>query len=127
MVSFMLVVVLSWAPQLIDDMLDFLPPSPTLGKPGLGADLSLGLATAPALFAWQKHAALGPLIARKFSEPGDVETARELVGQSDGLVRTRALAMRFAGEAERSLERIPESEAKAQLVGLTRKVVERVA
>ncbi len=108
-------------------MLDFLPPSPTLGKPGLGADLSLGLATAPALFAWQTHAALGPLIARKFSEPGDVDLARDLVGRSDGLERTRDLARQFASEAERSLRRIPESEAKAQLVGLTRKVVERVA
>jgi len=113
--------------QLIDDMLDFLPPSPTLGKPSLGADLSLGLTTAPSLFAWRTNPSLGPLIARKFSAPGDVELARELVGSSDGLERTRELAARFAGAARDALERFPEGEAKEALVGLTRKVVERVA
>lgn len=44
----------------------------TLGKPG-GADLQLGLATGPALYAWEEHAEMGPLIERKFEQPGDVE------------------------------------------------------
>lgn len=45
-----------------------------LGKPA-GADLKLGLATAPALFAWEEHPALmSPLIMRRFKGPGDVET-----------------------------------------------------
>ena len=39
--------------QLIDDALDFISTSEALGKPA-GADLSLGLATAPVLFAAQK-------------------------------------------------------------------------
>jgi hexaprenyl-diphosphate synthase len=113
--------------QLIDDMLDFLPPSPTLGKPSLGADLSLGLTTAPSLFAWRTQPTLGPLIARKFSEPGDVELARELVARSDGLERTRELAGSFAQAAREALGRFPEGEAKDSLIGLTEKVVERVA
>lgn len=113
--------------QLIDDMLDFLPPSPELGKPGLGADLSLGLTTAPSLFAWQSNPELGPLISRKFSQPGDVERARELVTQSDGLRKTRELAERFASEARRGVEQLPESEAREALIALTKKVVERVA
>lgn len=108
-------------------MLDFLPPSPELGKPGLGADLSLGLTTAPSLFAWQSNPALGPLIARKFSEPGDVEAAREMVSNSDGLERTRDLAKRFAEEARKGVEQLPESEAREALIALTRKVVERVS
>ena len=44
----------------------------TMGKPG-GADLQLGLATGPALFAWEEHPELGPLIERRFSQAGDVE------------------------------------------------------
>ena len=44
----------------------------TLGKPG-GADLKLGLTTAPALYAWEEHEAMGPLIKRKFDQEGDVE------------------------------------------------------
>ena len=39
--------------QLVDDLLDFVATSAQLGKPA-GADLSLGLATAPVLFASQK-------------------------------------------------------------------------
>lgn len=49
----------------------------TLGKPG-GADLKLGLATGPALFAWEEHEAMGPLIRRKFEQEGDVELVRDL-------------------------------------------------
>ena len=115
------------ASQLIDDLLDFLPPSPTLGKPSLGADLSLGLTTAPVLYAWLSNPSLGPLIARKYAHEGDVALARDLVARSDGLERTRALATRFADEARRAVERLPESEARESLIGLTRTVVNRVA
>lgn len=43
-----------------------------MGKPG-GADLHLGLTTGPALYAWEEHPEMGPLIARKFEQAGDVE------------------------------------------------------
>lgn len=59
--------------QLIDDMLDFTASAAELGKPGGGADLKLGLATAPALYAWEEFPELGALIERKFSQPDDVE------------------------------------------------------
>lgn len=54
-------------------MLDFTATAAELGKPGGGADLKLGLATAPALFAWEEFPELGALIERKFAEPGDVD------------------------------------------------------
>ncbi|WRT69782.1 uncharacterized protein IL334_006773 [Kwoniella shivajii] len=112
--------------QLIDDALDFLPPDPSLGKPSLGADLRLGLATAPALFAWEQYPEMGPLILRKFDQPGDVEIAREIVGRSNGLKRTIELASTFAESARELIELLPESNARNALVGLTKKVVERV-
>nr|WPS94666.1 hexaprenyl-diphosphate synthase [Naematelia aurantialba] len=113
--------------QLIDDALDYLPDSSTLGKPSSGADLRLGLATAPALFAWESNPAMGPLILRKFSDPGDVDAARAMVARSSGLERTVDLARQFAAEARRAVERLPrESEATEQLRRLTDKVVERV-
>ena len=56
----------------MDDILDYEAGEATLGKPG-GADLQLGLATGPALFAWEEHPEMGPLIKRKFEQPGDVE------------------------------------------------------
>jgi len=55
--------------------MDYESAESTMGKPG-GADLQLGLATGPALFAWEEHPELGPLIERKFKEPGDVELVR---------------------------------------------------
>jgi hexaprenyl-diphosphate synthase len=58
--------------QLVDDMLDYTISANELGKPA-GADLELGLATAPLLFAWKNNAELGALVGRKFGREGDVE------------------------------------------------------
>jgi hexaprenyl-diphosphate synthase len=61
--------------KLVDDMLDFTISSKEFGKP-VGADLKLGLATAPVLYAWEEYPELGPLIERKFSQEGDVVKVR---------------------------------------------------
>ena len=58
--------------QLVDDMLDYTISGEELGKPA-GADLELGLATAPLLFAWKDNYGLGKLVGRKFSMEGDVQ------------------------------------------------------
>lgn len=57
--------------QLVDDMLDYTINEAELGKPA-GADLELGLATAPLLLAWKDIPELGTLVGRRFSEEGDV-------------------------------------------------------
>ena len=57
--------------QLVDDMLDYTISGEELGKPA-GADLELGLATAPLLFAWKHNKELGSLVGRKFAGEGDV-------------------------------------------------------
>lgn len=64
--------------QLVDDMLDYTTSGAELGKPA-GADLELGLATAPLLFAWRNNKELGCLVGRKFSEEGDVARASLLL------------------------------------------------
>lgn len=58
--------------QLVDDMLDYTRSEKELGKPA-GADLELGLATAPLLFAWKVRPELGELVGRKFAGEGDVK------------------------------------------------------
>ncbi|KAI0081152.1 terpenoid synthase [Panus rudis PR-1116 ss-1] len=110
--------------QLVDDILDYEAGESTLGKPG-GADLRLGLATGPALFAWEEHPEMGPLIERKFREEGDVELARDLVRRSSGVERTRDLARAHADKAREVLGPLPDSDAKAALEVLTERVVKR--
>ena len=61
--------------QLVDDMLDYTVSGEELGKPA-GADLELGLATAPLLFAWKENSSLGRLVGRKFSVEGDIQKVR---------------------------------------------------
>lgn len=56
--------------QLTDDVLDYTGSDESIGKPA-GADLELGLATAPVFFAWEEFPELGDMIARQFSEPDD--------------------------------------------------------
>lgn len=58
--------------QLVDDMLDYTISGTELGKPA-GADLELGLATAPLLFAWRTRPELGKLVGRRFAQEGDVQ------------------------------------------------------
>ena len=79
-------------------MLDYTGSSKTLGKPALN-DLQSGLATAPVLYAAEAFPELKPLILRKFAEPGDVARAQELVFGSDGIERTRQLAVAHANKA----------------------------
>ena len=61
--------------QLVDDMLDYTITESELGKPA-GADLELGLATAPLLFAWKERPELGELVGRRFALEGDVAKVR---------------------------------------------------
>ena len=52
----------------------------------------LGFATAPILFASEEFPELHAIIARKFTQPGDVEKAKALLVRSRGIERARDLA-----------------------------------
>ncbi|KAI8938961.1 hypothetical protein NX059_004811 [Plenodomus lindquistii] len=110
--------------QLVDDMLDYTVSGEELGKPA-GADLELGLATAPLLFAWKEDSSLGRLVGRKFSVEGDVQRARDIVSRSSGLEQTRALAQEYVDKALDAIVSFPESEAKQGLVEMCTKVMKR--
>ncbi|KIH94516.1 hexaprenyl-diphosphate synthase [Sporothrix brasiliensis 5110] len=110
--------------QLVDDMLDYTVSAKQLGKP-VGADLELGLATAPLLFAWRDRPELGELVGRKFSQPGDAEKAREIVLSTDGIEQTRALAQDYVEQAIASIAVFPASEAKDGLVEMAVKTLKR--
>ena len=114
--------------QLVDDLLDFQSTSAAFGKPSGGADLRLGLATAPVLYAWQELPGEGihELVARRFEGEGDVEKMLRLVDRSQGLKRTAELAKEHARRANEHLSVLPESEAKQALVKLNDQVIKRV-
>ncbi|GAA6061647.1 hypothetical protein JCM10212_002524 [Sporobolomyces blumeae] len=111
--------------QLIDDMLDFTATAAELGKPGGGADLKLGLATAPALYAWEEFPELGEMIERKFAQPDDVDRARQLILRSSGATRTYALAESHSRLAIEALHELPESEARDGLEKIAQDVLTR--
>ncbi|KAJ2822937.1 coq1 putative hexaprenyl diphosphate synthase [Coemansia furcata] len=110
--------------QLIDDLLDFTVSAAELGKPA-GADLELGLATAPVLYAWQEYPQLGPLVARKFAHDGDVAMAWDLVHASEGLQRTKQLASHYMERAIEALAILPASSAREALERVTLSVLTR--
>ncbi|XP_047136383.1 all trans-polyprenyl-diphosphate synthase PDSS1 isoform X1 [Hydra vulgaris] len=116
---------LGMAFQLVDDALDIISSSETLGKPA-GVDMSLGLATAPVLFAAQKFPDLHAIIGRRFkNKVEDVQKALEYVNQSDGVSETFMLASKYAMEACKSISSLKDSEEKAALITLANFVVER--
>jgi len=104
--------------QLVDDWLDFVASADQLGKPSGGADLGLGIATAPVLFASEQFPTLNTLILRQFSQPGDVEEAFQLVLKSEGLEQTKRLASRYSQEAVECLKGMRDGEARSGLLEL---------
>ncbi|XP_061180494.1 all trans-polyprenyl-diphosphate synthase PDSS1-like [Saccostrea echinata] len=110
--------------QLIDDLLDFTSQESIMGKP-TAADLKLGLATAPVLYAAQEHRELNALIMRRFCHEGDVELARNLVAKSDGVYQTRLLAEAHSVAAIKLLNELRHSKARDALENVASMVLSR--
>merc|ERR1719329_1931365 len=104
---------LGLAYQIIDDVLDFTSASDVLGKPAM-ADVSLGLSTAPVLYAAEGIPEMRPM----FKQEGDVERTLRFVLQSGGIDRSRGLALFHAQRAVNAMCRIPESEERNALITL---------
>ncbi|XP_034985368.1 all trans-polyprenyl-diphosphate synthase PDSS1 isoform X2 [Zootoca vivipara] len=110
--------------QLIDDVLDFTSCSDQLGKP-TSADLKLGIATGPVLFACQQFPEINAMIMRRFSLPGDTERAREYVLQSHGVQQTTYLAQRYCHKAMREISKLRPSPERDALIQLAEIVIAR--
>lgn len=111
--------------QIQDDILDFTAAADILGKPAL-ADMSLGLSTAPILYAAQEFPHLQPLVKRRFKEKGDKQTALEALYKSKtAMDKAKNLAQFHAQRAVDALLRLPQSEARDALLRLTYVVITR--
>uniref|UniRef100_A0A3P9CSB3 All trans-polyprenyl-diphosphate synthase PDSS1 n=1 Tax=Maylandia zebra TaxID=106582 RepID=A0A3P9CSB3_9CICH len=110
--------------QLVDDVLDFTSGASQLGKP-TAADLKLGLATGPVLFACQQFPELHAMIMRRFASKGDVDRAWQYVLQSNGVQQTNYLAQHYCKEAIRQISRLRPSPERDALIRLTEMVLTR--
>lgn len=111
--------------QLVDDVLDMVGDGGALGKP-VCDDLRQGHATAPVLFALERFPEMGAMVDRRFRGQGDVEAARRMVEEADGVERTRELAAEHARKGVTALcEAMPPTEARAALVNLADIVLSR--
>jgi geranyl diphosphate synthase len=115
---------LGMAYQVVDDILDFKGESASLGKPSQ-ADMELGLATAPILFAMEEEPSLRPLIERQFKKDGDIQDAVSLAFDTDCIEKSYGLAEFHAQKGLNALMRMPASENRDALVVLMHKVLSR--
>jgi geranylgeranyl pyrophosphate synthase len=115
---------LGMAYQIVDDILDFTGASAALGKPAQ-ADMELGLATAPILYASERVKELRPIIERRFKESDDVRKAVSLAVGTDCIQRSYQLAEFHSERAVQALMRIPPSESRKALLRLLHQVVSR--
>lgn len=110
--------------QIVDDILDFTGQSAKTGKPALN-DIEHGVVTAPILFAAEEHPALEEMIQRKFSEPGDVEKAMEMINNSAAIARATQLATSCAENAIAAIMQLPPSVPRSGLIHLVDMVLKR--
>ncbi|EEB09366.1 decaprenyl diphosphate synthase subunit Dps1 [Schizosaccharomyces japonicus yFS275] len=111
--------------QLVDDALDFKSTDGDLGKPA-NADLKLGLATAPVLFAWKQFPELESAVRSNFQSKGAIEQARQYVREADGVRKTEAWAGQFIVKAKGLLSsHIPDSPPLQALLDICDRVITR--
>jgi geranylgeranyl pyrophosphate synthase len=110
--------------QIVDDILDFTGASAILGKPAQ-ADMELGLATAPILYASEVNKNLIPLIQRRFKEKGDIQKAVELASNTNSVQKSYELADFHAKSAIAALSKFPPSDARSALTRLLHVAISR--
>lgn len=110
--------------QIVDDILDFTGEAAVTGKDKY-ADLQQGIATLPVYYAADEFPQLRDMIDRKFSKPGDVDAAIELIEQSDAIERSRELALTCAQNAVAAIIQLPPSVPRSACIRLVETVVTR--
>ncbi len=118
---------LGMAFQIIDDALDFSSDTQLLGKPA-GHDLREGVITLPALLYHARQASLNGTFKRVVAGTAtsdQVESTIEDIRSSGAVDEAIGIAMDFAQRARDSLNGVADSEARQQLLELTRFAITR--
>ena len=118
---------LGYAFQIADDVLDYTADADTLGK-NLGDDLAEGKATLPVIHAIAHSDAATKERLRAIVQNGEVEALPEMVAAihaCQSLEYSKAMAERYAREAELALAGLEDNDAVAALRGLAHYAVSR--
>lgn len=113
--------------QLVDDMLDYIGNSETMGK-NVGDDLAEGKPTLPLIYAMQNGTAEQSSLIRKAIRSGDTTRLDEIcaaVVNSGALAYTEAAARLCYDKACACIATLPQSVYKDALLGLAKLAVER--
>lgn len=111
--------------QIVDDILDFTQNAEQLGKPQ-GQDLASGNLTAPVIFALRNESLLEELIQSRFVKDGSLMEAITLVYDGNGIEEAKNLARKHADLALKTLDCLPETQAKSSLQLMVEYVLNRV-
>jgi octaprenyl-diphosphate synthase len=113
--------------QLVDDLLDYEGNTEALGK-NVGDDLREGKPTLPLLLALERAEPAEATLIRQAIEKGEVQRLPEVlavVQRTGALAATRAAAEQQADLARQALDMLPESAARAALLDLCARSVNR--
>jgi len=112
--------------QMIDDVLDVTGVASQLGKP-VGVDLRDGSPSLPIVLAIQSDAEVRQMFEQPHLTDEEIDMLLGRLRQSPALGEARRLAADHAAQARESLNTLPDSPHRTNLVQLIDKLVERVS
>lgn len=111
--------------QIIDDILDIIGSTKSLGKSS-SSDLKNGSLTAPVLFALIESPTLNTIISQEFENEQDLCNAINIIKQSNGIKKARDLAEEHIQAALNNLEILKPFTKTNVLILISKYVLERV-
>lgn len=113
--------------QILDDILDYQEASQETGKPIL-EDVAEGVYTSPLIFALQteaKHELLPLMRLQGAISPAQRRQVQRLVIDAGGVTQAQQLAAKYTADALSVLNKLPDQPAKADLISLTNRLLDR--
>lgn len=113
--------------QITDDILDFTGNQKEMGK-SLCCDFAEGIYTLPVIYTMQNPQFKDQLVVytgRRDLTEIEIQKVGKLVGESGGIERSGAMAMRYLDRCRNSLDNLPDIPAKAAMQELTNELMTR--
>jgi heptaprenyl diphosphate synthase len=113
--------------QITDDILDFTGRENEVGKP-LCSDFVEGVYTLPVIYTMMNPEYKGEMeqyIGRRGLSQEDIKAVGRLVEESGGLEQSTKLALRYLERCQKSLDALPDNQAKGALQELVEELIQR--